>query len=246
MKKNSVWLVLATSFLNNGFAGGLDMPYRDLTWVTTISAGAGWENAGQTQTIFLTPAIVKTYAANFSTNAFFDSEIFAGVQKIFSPYVQEQLGIALAATSNANPSGMIWDDASPEFENYTYNYEIQHSHLALKSKILFNAGKGLLPWISGSLGMGFNNAHAFNNNPIIFQALPTPNFSANTTIAFTYTIGAGIQKVLSENCQVGIGYEFADWGSSQLRPASGQLQNSGLFLNHLYTNGVLVNFTYLA
>lgn len=32
----------------------------------------------------------------------------------------------------------------------------------------------------------------------------------------------------------GIGYEFADWGRSQLNRALGQTFNSGLFLPHVY------------
>jgi hypothetical protein len=45
---------------------------------------------------------------------------------------------------------------------------------------------------------------------------------------------------------VGAGYEFADWGKSGLNRAAGQTLNTGLALNHLYTNGVLVNLTYVA
>ncbi|MGL6035737.1 MAG: porin family protein, partial [Legionella sp.] len=60
-----------------------------------------------------------------------------------------------------------------------------------------------------------------------------------------YTVGAGLQKSLNDNWQVGVGYEFADWGKSQLASAPEQTLNSGLGLNHLYTNGVLLNVTYV-
>ncbi|HAT9492397.1 TPA: porin family protein, partial [Legionella pneumophila subsp. pneumophila] len=39
---------------------------------------------------------------------------------------------------------------------------------------------------------------------------------------------------------------FADWGKSELGRASGQTLNEGLKLNHLYTNGVVLNLTYVA
>lgn len=70
------------------------------------------------------------------------------------------------------------------------------------------------------------------------------NFASNTTTAFTYTLGAGVQRHLNPHWQVGIGYEFSDWGSSQLNRASGQTLNSGLLLSHLYTNELLFNLTY--
>lgn len=72
-----------------------------------------------------------------------------------------------------------------------------------------------------------------------------PNFSSHTHTTFTYTLGVGVQKVLNQNWQVGVGYEFADWEKNQLSRAEGQTLNSGLTQNHLYTNGVLLNITYL-
>ena len=45
---------------------------------------------------------------------------------------------------------------------------------------------------------------------------------------------------------MGCGYEFADWGKTRLGRALGQSINSGLALNHIYTNGVVFNLTYLS
>ncbi|HHS9463875.1 TPA: outer membrane protein, partial [Legionella anisa] len=78
------------------------------------------------------------------------------------------------------------------------------------------------------------------------EALPNPDFADHTKTAFTYTLGAGVQKALNDHWQIGAGYEFADWGKSELGRAFGQTMNSGLALNHLYTNGVLFNLTYVA
>ena len=78
------------------------------------------------------------------------------------------------------------------------------------------------------------------------NAVVMPDFASNTTTAFTYTVGAGIQRLLNQHWQAGIGYEFADWGRSQLNRASGQTLNNGLSLSHVYTNGFLFNLTYSA
>ena len=43
---------------------------------------------------------------------------------------------------------------------------------------------------------------------------------------------------------VGVGYEFSDWGKSQLGRAPGQTINSGLALSHFYTNAFQPNVTY--
>ena len=249
MSKHSFVLVLSASLLTGSAFAGTMGPITqrpDWTWVGTFSAGPVWQSGGATQTFYLTPEIEKTYAANQSTNALFDGEVFVGLQKALSQTLQGQLGLAVAATSNASLTGVIWDDADPEFANYTYSYKLQHTHVAVKGKLLADTGYWLTPWISASLGVGFNNAHSFNNTPLIFEALPNANFSSHTQTSFTYTLGAGVQKALSAHWQVGAGYEFADWGQSQLHRAVGQIMGSGLGLSHLYTNGLLLNLTYTA
>lgn len=176
----------------------------------------------------------------------FDGEVFGGIQKRLTHTLQGQLGLAIAATNDAKLSGVIWDDADPEFNNYTYNYKVQHTHVAVKGKLLADMGYWLIPWISGSLGIGFNNAHSYTNTPTISEAIPNANFTSNTETTLTYTVGAGVQKALSTHWQVGMGYEFSDWGKSQHHRAPGQTMGSGLGLNHLYTNGLLLNLTYTA
>ena len=218
---------------------------KSWTWVGAISAGPVWDSGGQTQTFYLIPSIIKTYVASNATHALADGEIFVGIQKNLPKALLGQLGIAAAVTSNAKLSGNIWDDTDSTFNNYSYSYQTQHIHVALKGKLLADRGYWLIPWVSASLGVGFNDAYDFQNTPLISQAVTMPNFASNTETSFTYTLGVGLQKVLNPHWQAGVGYEFADWGSSQLNRASGQTLNSGLSLNHLYTNGVLFNLTYL-
>jgi len=192
------------------------------SYVASISAGAAWEQGGETWTFYLTPQIIKTYVPNKSSSALADAEIFLGIQKILSTFFQGQLGIAISATSNASLDGHIWDDADPAFNNYIYRYKVQHTHVALKGKLLADNGYFVIPWISGSVGAGFNHAHQFTNTPTIPEAEVNENYPSRTQAAFTYTVGAGIQRAINENWQVGLGYEFADWGNSMFHRAASQ------------------------
>ena len=215
------------------------------SYVTTLSTGLAWENAGQTQTFNLTPAIRKTYDANNPINTLADGELFVGVDRYLNPQLQGQIGLALAITSNAELSGNIWDDADPLFNNYIYSYKVQHSHIAVKGKLLTDtAYYDIKPYVSASLGVGFNRAENFTNTPLIFEAIVNPDFASNTTTTFTYTLGFGIQRAITDNWQAGIGYEFASWGRSQLGRALGQSLNEGLELSQLYTNGIFLSMTY--
>lgn len=215
--------------------------------VVTLSAGPVWESAGQTQTFYLQPNIEKTYVANNNTHALADGELFIGIQQTLNPQIQAQWGLAVATTSNASLSGNIWDDADPTFNNFTYGYQVEHTHIAAKGKLLSTRSFYTLnPYLSGSLGVGFNQSHNFKNTPLIFQAVATPNFTSHTSTAFTYTVGVGVQKTLSTHWQAGVGYEFADWGHSSLSRAPEQTMGSGLSLSHLYTNGLMFNLTWTA
>ena len=215
-------------------------------WVATISVGPLWENAGSTQTFYLAPDVEKTYVADDIYHALVDGEIFLGIQQPLRHQLTGQIGLAVATTGEAPLSGTIWHDADPQFDNYTYRYKIKHTHVAIKGKLLADRGYAVIPWISGSLGAGFNQAHDFNNTPTISEAVTIPNFTNNTVTAFTYTVGAGVQHSLNAHWQIGLGYEFADWGRSHLGMAPGQVYNTGLSLAHLFTNGFLCNLSYSA
>ena len=214
--------------------------------VASLSIGPIWENTGNTQTFYLAPNIEKTYAANHTSHALVDGEFFLGIQKPLREKLDGQIGLAVATTGNASLSGNIWDDAESQFNNYTYDYQVRHTHVAIKGKLLADRGYVVTPWVSGSLGVGFNQAHDFSNAPLISEAVVMSNFANNTTTAFTYTLGVGVERHINPHWQAGIGYEFADWGKSQLNRASGQTLNNGLSLSHLYTNGFLFNLTYSA
>ncbi|MFZ4076904.1 MAG: porin family protein [Legionellaceae bacterium] len=249
-EKKHAGLLLMTS-LTVVSASGLASPLMDLSklnlpFVASLSLGPVWESAGDTQTFYLTPSIEKTYAAQHVSHALLDGEIFFGLQRPLREKLEGQLGLAVATTSQAKLSGYVWDDAQAQFNNYVYSYQVNHTHVAIKGKLLADRGYVVTPWLSGSLGVGFNQAHAYSNTPLIPEAVVMPNFTNNTTTAFTYTVGAGFQRHLNQHWQAGVGYEFADWGKSQLNRAPEQTLNEGLSLSHLYTNGFLFNLTYQA
>lgn len=246
-------LLIAVTSLNAQFALATDTkphPWKDQpsfepSYVVTIGAGPIWANPGETQILFLAPNIEKAYIPDNSSQVLAEGELFFGLVRSLSPSFQGQLGLAVAATNNAVLTGVIWDDAFYMFDNYLYQYKLNHTHIALKGKLLANQTYFVTPWISASLGVAFNQAQDYFDTPTIPEAVTNPAFDYNIKTAFTYTLGAGIQKNLTNQIQVGIGYEFSDWGSSQLGVAPSQTLNSGLRLGHFYTSGVTINASYL-
>ena len=106
--------------------------------------------------------------------------------------------------------------------------------MTAKTKWLFHSWKTLLPYISLDLGVARNTSSAFNMSPLIFEALPIAGFQSHKTVAFTYSLGAGLHKILSPHWQIGVGYLFNDFGKSYLGPAPSQTTPHGLQLKNLY------------
>lgn len=246
---NNYILSLAAGFIitvaaSAGTMGGTLV--QDWHWFSSVSAGPAWTNPEQIQSIYLTPEIEKTYVTNESTQTIGSGDLFVGVQQQLSYGLLGQFGLAAAISGNAHIQGIIWDDEDPQFDNLVYRYKVFHSHIAVKGKLFKDLGYWFTPWISGSLGVGFNNSYDFSNTALIYEALPNENYTNYTQNTFTYTVGAGIQRILNDHWSFGAGYEFADWGKSELGKSSEQIFNTKLKLNHLYSNAVLFNITYLS
>lgn len=216
------------------------------SWVLTGSIGPLWENAGENQTLYLAPRVKKTYTTNGNTNALTGLSLFWGVQKPLFKEVNGQIGVTLATASNAVLSGEIWDDANPKFNNLNYSYSIKATRIAAKGTLLLDKNWFVIPWISGSLGISYNNFYNFINTPKIFEVLMNPKFQDYTTQSLSYSFGAGFQKKLSTHWQIGIGYDFTDWGHGRLSKSLYQTTYNAIKLNNYYTNGILFNLSYLA
>lgn len=216
------------------------------TSVLEINVGTIWTSPGETQTFYLQPDVQKTYEANPTQQTLAEGEIFGGWQTYLDRKAQftGQFGLSFAGTSLAHLNGNIWEDADPEFNNYTYAYQVGLMRLALKGKLLSNKYRMVLPYVSGSVGIGFNRAQNFVITPIIIEEVPAPFFTNSTQVSFSYSVGAGFQKSFHKHFQAILGYEFVDWGKSQLGNALGQTLNTGLKLDHLYTNGVKIGVQY--
>lgn len=251
MNKNYRIGLLALGLSSAAHAGTMGpTDFTETPWanVITLSAGPVWASGAKLQNLYFSPELTRTYTVNESTQPLTQGEIFLGRQRVLNAHFEGQLGVALVAVSKLKLSGDIWDFESPRFYNYTNTYTVQHQHIALKGKILANHGHKLKPWISASIGAGSNKAANYNQVPLIcdVKVLTATNFPSRRTTSFVYTLGAGLQQALTQHWQIGVGYEFADWGKSSLGGAAAQpAGNKGLAINNIHTNGLLFNITWL-
>lgn len=210
----------------------------------TLSAGALFQSAGASQNINLTPTIERAYAAETATKTFANAELFFGVRQRMTDRLVGQFGIAVARSSGALLRGSIYDDADPAFDNFTYQYRVTRTFLALKNKTLIDVGMPVTPWVSVSAGLGVNSSHDFTSQGKDFDSVPGANFADQSTTVFSYALGVGFQYDVAPDWKLGFGYEYSVWGKSQLGAAAGQTSGTGLVLPRLSTSGFLLNLTF--
>jgi len=238
--KIAFFLLLSTSYLP--IVRAQESSFKP-SFVASLSIGASFENAGQQQTIDLTPSVTKSYTASNLLDTLPAGELFVGFQNALPWSLEAQLGLAFLGTGHAVLTGDIWDDGDPTFDNYTYQYSVSRMALGLKGKVMGNWNFPVMPWIGATVALGFNKASSFSNTPTIPQAIASPNFTDNTTTVFTYAVSAGVEYKFSPRWQFGMGYEFSDWGAHSLGAVAGGT-SPGLSLSHLFTHSVLLNVTY--
>ena len=248
MKKNRKILFLVGALYFNSVAAGTmgNKEFTQWNYVVTLDLGPAWSTPGQTQTLLFLPNFPQTYVNKSTNGALGNGEIFLGLQRDITATLIAQMGLALAVTTPLQLKGDIWQDNDPEFNNFNYSYNISHSHIAIRGKLLKDMRYSIQPYVSGSLGVAFNHAYHFISRPKLLEVALEPPFHSNTNTAFTYTLDLGLQKKLNKNWYFGIGYEFADWGQTDLGRASSQESGTGLQLNHVYTNGLQFYLSFIA
>lgn len=237
---------LGAFFTVNAVAGdGVFDPNLPLEWasIITLSGGPAWASPGKDQYLYPTPPLLANYfIADNKTTTLGTGEIYFGLQRLLCPDLIGQFGIGFAAASDAQLSGVINVNGVPAVT--AYQYQVSHVRAEFKGKLIGFGYRLLQPYVSGSFGAGFNHAHDYLSRTIDPVLYPLTKFGTNSTVAFSYTVGLGVQKMVTQNWQVGVGYEFADWGKNYLGGNGGSL-SQGPGSAHLYTNELLFSLSYL-
>lgn len=218
--------------------------FHDWKPLVALNIGPQWDDPGERHQFSVEPATPKTYAAVSNPQTLMGAELFVGGQHILNSWSDLQLGIAVAMTSLTSLSGDIWEDADPDFNNYTYAYKLAPFRATLSAKWLFNKFDVVTPYLNVGLGLSFNRSYDYSIMPKIFEEVPSPFYTSNVPVSFAYDVGLGLQRQLGEHIQVGLGYVFSDWGQSSLGRAPKQTTNAPLSLSHLYMNQCVVSLSY--
>jgi opacity protein-like surface antigen len=214
--------------------------------VVSVSGGLVLASPGDTQTLNLTSSITNSYVAEPKADSALGVELFAGLRRKVSGVGEVQYGLALANVSPFTTSGVIWEEADPTFDNYAYSYDLSQTRIALKGRTVLDfTFLGVRPFVSASLGLGFNRAESFAAVPTIDGAAAISGFQPNSMTSFTYTLGLGAEYSIDPRWRVGLGIEFGDLGKFSLGSVAGQTTDERLKIDHVYTRGALLSVSFV-
>lgn len=238
-------LVIASGLITiDCYAETLRDTFSAQNTVLSVNASTAWTRNDYTQQFLLKPEVERKYDADDNNTNVAMGELFIGRQMQFNSWLG-QLGLAVAQSSAIRLSGDIWEDADQDFNNFSYTYKVKHRYIGVKSKWLKLTTSGFLPYVSGSIGAGFNSASNFIITPKTTEDVASPPFAENRQTTLSYTLGIGVQKAINTHWQTNIGYEFANWGKHQLGRAPEQTINEGLSVDRLYTHALQLGVSYV-
>jgi|GEM_PF-943098 len=216
----------------------------------TLSFGPAWYNESQNAIRDFRFPFLHTFVPHQVSGVLGSSELFFALTRPLDYYVSGQLGIAVGYNAAAKQDGTLYIDVPPILVS-DYAYRLSNARIALKGKLVADWGYVVQPYVSASAGVGFNRSwgYGYNIPSSAFFPLPDirPYMADNTTVAFTYTAGLGIQANINDNWQVGAGYEFTDWGKNNFKNL--RVRSSNRFTHLLnsptfYTNALQIGVTY--
>lgn len=247
MKKLSVSLIACgLAFSSLSFAGGPGGCNNSSQWtkIVTLSGGTSWARPGKTQTLELNDGSFDTFVVDKNTELMGTGELYFALQWPFTCHLYNQFGISFGGSSEAKIQGPI--NINGVYSGSDYIYRNNHTHISLQGKMVLNEKDFFVqPFINASIGVAFNQAYGFETIPFINPAVAPMWYNSNTSVAFTYSAGAGIQKVINKNWDIGIGYVFTDWGKSGLGISlTDPWTNYGPHLTHIYSHSALAHISY--
>ncbi len=253
MKKT--YLAAASLLLaHSAYADGILDPTPGWLKVVTVSGGPAWTSPGENQMYVAPmqpfPYTYIRYNAHKDTDTIATGEAFMGLQRNFSALAL-RLGIAIAGSTPATLTGSFSVDGQPVTD---YSYKVSHVYVAGKAMLIACPNYWINPYLSSSIGVGFNSSKDFSTTNQLYVGVANGanvvlvpfDFDSNTTGSLSYTVGTGVNVKLNSNWEVGVGYEFADWGKSQLSTTP---VVSNVFampkLNNLYTHELQFSLSFL-
>lgn len=251
------YLVLAFNLsyfaLSNTYADGIIKQPIQNHWHAVIGLGGGvinTTNLGKNQYFPILDPVTDQffeYVPQDKSQTKKNFEAYLGVERSISSTWMIQSGIAYTQSGSFDLKGNLVQGVDVQSsDQFDYQYKMRTQQILAQGKLMYSKLHKFYPYALLGLGVSFNSATNFSTSvpPLITF---TREYQNNTSSAFAYRIGAGVDMDITQHIRIGASYRFANLGLIKLGSAtingisvSGQLSQS-----NLYVNEGLIQLTYV-
>jgi opacity protein-like surface antigen len=218
--------------------------------VLSFGGGAAYTTQGVGQSQYfpiVDPATDQFY--NYQASSGQETEYlfnaYLGNEWLLPKNFAAQLGLDYTQSTHFDAGGTLTQGADAHSQSTaSYNYDII-SHQVLIAAKLFYQYKILHPYIMAGAGWAFNTTSNLTTGFPPNLTFTRSYQSANTS-SFSYSVGVGVEIQLATSIRLGVGYRFADLGTSSLGKATVNSipVNGTLSSQHLCANEVMAVLTF--
>lgn len=211
--------------------------------VVALGAGAAFLNLNSpSKTLYTNPEPIFPVTFN-PTNTRMNAglfDIFLGAERSLGNQFIWQTGLDFNYNSETEKGKVV-----ALLDNDPFSYSISNQQLFFENKVYYVTDARLLPYVLAGIGVSLNKAYGFK------QSLGNDlSFANKTKTAFAYKIGTGLDFQVVKNLRLGVGYRFANLGSSELgknqfAEGTGKLTGGTLGVKTISVQEVLGQISYI-
>jgi opacity protein-like surface antigen len=213
--------------------------------LATVSLGVSSVNQYTNQNITIISPFQNSYTGNGrDTQAL--GGIFVGIERPVTASISAQLGISYYQNNSYKMGGVIYQFADPAFDNLGYHYGIKSKRGLVEGKLIAAVFNRYHPFVKVGLGQAINKAFNYREFGRVEDAIPMEiGFANHMSHSFSYLLGLGIEKALSNHIRIGVAYQWVKIGKVSLGLTSLQDSTDTLCTNQSHVNEFLFQLSYL-
>jgi opacity protein-like surface antigen len=199
-----------------GLTIGLIMSLSAFAWepIVGVRAGVNWIDVSQNDVNTVGKGDDRYKRDTNETNVGWGA--FAGAEWEVADewFVQAGLSYDLFDRTNIDGDITLWGE--PDQHEFDYQYKLLHQRANAEFKLL-KEWRRWYPYLTGALGIAWNKTSDYKETSHDPYAPASDYLEGETSTQFTWSVGAGVERELTDNWRVGLGYLYTDAGSAELK-----------------------------
>lgn len=186
------------------------------------------------------------YAANSSEQTQYLFNAYLGNEWMLPRNFAAQLGVDFTQNTHFNGGGVLTQGADVHSQSQAnYSFDIVTRQLLLEGRLYYHYSL-MHPYVLLGAGWAFNSATNYSTT-FPFNLTFTRDYNSHYTSAFSYSVGVGVEFQLATSVRLGVGYRYANLGTSSLGKSSVNSIPVGGTLSskpHIYANELMAQLTF--